>query len=110
MRIKVPPKRVREQFLLTCELEGCRKAVDLLTEHYGVRRMKIVLNGRKVGKHNIALYYENKAYFTKKGLKKRTVLHELYHHLVEVKGYELKDRIEEKEASNYAREFLKIRS
>ena len=107
MRIRIPSKRIRERFLITYELEGCQKAVNFLTDYYGTGRIKIILNGKKVGKHNIALYYENKAYFTKKGLKKRTVLHELYHHLVEVKGYELKDRIEEKEANNYAREFLK---
>jgi hypothetical protein len=46
-------------------------------------------------------------YFTKRGLKKRTALHELYHHLVYSKGMEKPDGIEEKEASNYAREFLK---
>jgi hypothetical protein len=68
--------------------------------------MKIILNGRKVGKHNIALYYENRAYFTKKGLKKRTVLHELYHHLVYSKGMKTPSEIEEKEANNYARDSL----
>jgi hypothetical protein len=49
MRIRIPSKRVREEFLITYELEGCQKATDFLTEYYGVRRMKIVLNGRKVG-------------------------------------------------------------
>lgn len=68
--------------------------------------MKIILNGRKVGKRNIALYYENKAYFTKIGLKKRTVLHELYHHLVKVKGHERLNKIEEKEAVCYAKDFV----
>jgi len=106
MRIKVPPQRVREQFLLTYELEGCQKAVDFLTEYYGVRRMKIVLDGKKVGKRYYAIYSRNKAYFTKKGLKKRTVLHELYHHLVKEKGLELSDGIEERQAISYARKFL----
>ena len=107
MRIRIPSKRIREKFLITYELEGCQEAVNFLTDYYGTRRIKIILNGKKVGKHNIALYYENKAYFTKKGLKKRTVLHELYHHLVHVKGFDLSSQIEEKEANNYAREFLK---
>jgi hypothetical protein len=107
LRVRVPAKRVREKFWIVYELEGCQKAINFLTGYYEVKRMKIFLNGRKVGNGNIALYFQNKAYFTKKGLKKRTVLHELYHHLVEVKGYELKGRIEEKEANNYAREFLK---
>jgi hypothetical protein len=107
MRIRIPSKRIRERFLIIYELEGCQKAVNFLTDYYGTGRIKIILNGRKVGKHNIALYYENRAYFTKKGLKKRTVLHELYHHLVYSKGMKTPDGIEEKEANNYAREFLK---
>jgi len=107
MRIWMPSKRLRERFFIVYELEGCQKAINFLTEYYEVKRMKIILNGRKVSKHNIALYYENKAYFTKKGLKKRTVLHELYHHLVYSKGMKKPDRTEEQEADNYAREFLK---
>ena len=69
--------------------------------------MRIILNGRKVGNGYAAYYFENKAYFTKKGLKKRTVLHEFYHHLLEKKGLELPEHIEEKEAHSYAREFVK---
>jgi hypothetical protein len=53
------------------------------------------------------LYFKNRAYFKREGLKRRIVLHELYHHLVEIKGYKLQNRIEEKEANNYTREFLK---
>lgn len=82
MRINIPPKKIREKFNLTYELRGCKKAVNLLTKYYGVRRMKIILNGKKVSRGHRAHYFENKAYFTKRGLKKRTVLHELYHHLV----------------------------
>jgi hypothetical protein len=110
LRIRIPSKRIRERFLIVYELEGCQKAVNFLTDYYGTRRIKIILNGKKVGKHNIALYYENKAYFTKKGLKKRTVLHELYHHLVCSKGIETSSGTEEKEANNYAREYLKYYS
>jgi len=109
MKIRIPRKRIRETFLLTYELKGCQKAIDFLTEYYGVRRMKIVLNGRKVGNGNTACYLENKAYFKKKGLKKRLVLHELYHHLTYSKGLDNPDRLEEKGANNYAREFLKNR-
>lgn len=118
MRIRIPPKRVRERFLIIYELQGCKKAIDFLTEYYGIRRMRIVFNWRKVGKRNIALYHKNKAYFTKKGLVplrgahpvggKRTVLHELYHHLVYVKGLELPDQVEENEANTYARTFLRV--
>lgn len=105
-KIRCPPKGIREKFLIIYELEGCQKAVNFLTDYYGTRRIKIILNGKKVGKHNIALYFENKAYFTKKGLKKRTVLHELYHHLVHAKGFDLSNQIEESEARAYAKEFL----
>jgi hypothetical protein len=105
LSVKLPPKRVREKFLIVYELEGCQKAVNYLTKYYAVRRMRIVLNGRKVGKRCIGAYYENRAYFKKEGLKKSVVLHELYHHLVEAKGYELQNRIEEKEANSYARFF-----
>jgi len=52
-----------------------------------------------------AVYFSNKAFFTKKGLKRRTVLHEFYHHLIETKGLELPERIEEKKAKEYARAF-----
>jgi hypothetical protein len=69
---------------LICELEGCQKAVDLLTEYYDVRGTRIRLNSRKVGKEDIAVSFENKAHFTKRGLTKRTVLHELDHHLAYV--------------------------
>jgi hypothetical protein len=108
MQIKVPRKKVREKFLLIYELEGCQKAVDFLTRYYGIRSMRIVLNGRKVGNGDLACYDRNKAYFTKRGLNKRTVLHELYHHLIDAKGLEKPIRKEEKEANIYAKTFLKI--
>ena len=88
------------------ELEGCQKGVDFLTKYYGVRRMKIKLNGRKVGNRWIASYFQNRAYFAKRGLNKRTVLHELYHHLVYVNGLEMPKTKEEKDANRYARDFL----
>jgi hypothetical protein len=103
--MRVPSKKVRERFLLIYELEGCQKAVDFLTKYYGVRRMKIKLNGRKVGNRWIASYFQNRAYFTKRGLTKRTVLHELYHHLVYVNDLETPKRKEEREANSYARNF-----
>jgi hypothetical protein len=108
MRIRVPSRKVRERFLLTYELEGCQKAVDYMTKHYRVKRMRIILNGRKVGNGDIAVYFENKAYFTKRGLKKRTILHELYHHLSYVNGLEMAERKEERDANFYARDFLCI--
>jgi hypothetical protein len=102
----IPRRRVREKFLLTYELKGCQKAVDFLTEHYGVKRMRIILNGRKVGNGDDACYLENKAYFSRRGLTKSTVLHELYHHLIETKGLEIPVRKEEREAKTFSQEFL----
>jgi len=70
--------------------------------------VKIILNGRKVGNGDSACYFENKAYFKKRGLRKRMVLHESYHHHVYVKGLGMPVRLEEKNANNYAKEFLKF--
>ena len=105
MRIRVPSKKICERFLLIYELEGCQKAVDFLTKYYGARRMKIRLDGRKVGNGDIAVYFENKAYFTKRGLTKQTILHELYHHLVYVKDLDVPKTTEEKTADSYVRCF-----
>jgi hypothetical protein len=49
----------------------------------------------------------NRAFFSKNGLTRKNVLHELYHHLVEMKGLELPERIEEKQTNRYAGEFVK---
>jgi hypothetical protein len=108
MRIRIPSKRVRENFHLTYEIKGCQKAVNFLTRHYRVRKMRIVLNGRKVGNGDIAVYFQNRAYFTKRGLTKRTVLHELYHHLVYVNSLDWHTTKEEKAANSYTSEFLHV--
>lgn len=106
MRFYVLSKKIRERFLSVYEVEGCQKAVDFLTEYYGVRRMRIRLNGRKVGNGDIAVYFQNKAYFTKRGLTKQTVLHEMYHHLVYVNGLDMTGTMEERAANSYARDFI----
>jgi len=108
LSVKLPPKRIREKFLIIYELEGCQKAVNYLSKYYGVRRMKIFLNGRKVGKWCLGLYRENCAYFKKEGLTKRIVLHEFYHNLIKTGRYELPITIEEREAERFSREFVKI--
>jgi hypothetical protein len=107
MRLRVPPKRVRQKFHLIYELEGCQKAVSFLSEYYGIKRMKIILNGKKVGRGYEAYYFEGGAYFSKRSLNKRNVLHEFFHFLIESKGLELPERMEEKQANSYAREFVK---
>ena len=96
-----------KQIYLILMLQGAQKAVDFLSEYYGVRRMRIILNGRKVGNGDDACYFKNKAYFTKRGLNKRNVLHEFYHHLIETKGLELPERVEEKQANMFASELVK---
>lgn len=107
MEIRIPSKKVCEEFHLTYELKGAQRGVDVLARYYGIRRMKIVLNGRKVGNGDEACYCKNKAYFTKRGLNKHNVLHELYHHLVDAKGWNLPRRKEEKDANSYLREFVR---
>lgn len=111
MRVRVPRRKVREKFLLIYELEGCQKAVNYLTRYYGIRKMKIIVDGRRVmrtktHKTYSAHYYRNRAYFSKRGLTKRTVLHELYHHLIGTKGLKMPLREEEKEVNNYAKRLL----
>ena len=69
--------------------------------------MKIILNGRKAGNGDSACYFENKAYLKKRGLKKGTILHELFHHLVSVNSWEMPNQAEEKEANSYAKEFVR---
>ena len=71
--------------------------------------MKMVLNGRKVGNGYNAWYFRNKAYFKKRELKKRIVLHELYHHFVSSYKLEIPSQTEEKQANSYARKLLKTK-
>jgi hypothetical protein len=108
LSIKLPPKKVREKFLIIYELKGCQKATNYLTKYYDVKSMRIFLNGRKVGSKCIAYYLNNRAYFKKIGLKKRVVLHEFYHHLIFSINLELTLRAEEKEANYYAKHFLNL--
>jgi len=105
MKVRVTRKRIRERFLLTYELWDARGQQTFCPEYYGVGRMTIVFDGRKVGSRWAVCYLENRAYFKKKGLKRRTALHELYHHLAYSKGVDEPYRIEEKEANNYAKKF-----
>jgi hypothetical protein len=109
VRIRIPSEKVCKKFHLTYELKGTQKGVDILTEYYRVRKMKIVLNGRTVMKGCQADYFENTACFTKKGLKKQLVLHELYHHLVENKRIDMPKSREESLANHFARDIMKIK-
>jgi hypothetical protein len=107
MKIRIPSKKVCEKFHLTYELKGAEKAVKVLTEFYGIRRMKIIVDGRRVMRACEADYFEGIACFTKKGLNKRNVLHELYHHVVENNGLEMSEKIEEMEANRFANEIMR---
>ena len=107
MKIRIPSKRICEKFHLTYELKGAEKAVKVLTEFYRIGRMKIIVDGRRVMRACEADYFEGIACFTKKGLNKRNVLHELYHHIVENNGLEMSERREEMEANLFVREVMK---
>ncbi len=85
------------------ELKGAQKAVDMLSRYYGIRRMRIVVDGRRVGNSDYACYYDYIAYFKKRKLNKRNVLHEYFHHLAFVYDLELSDSREEREANRYSR-------
>lgn len=63
--------------------------------------------GKRKSNGWVACYYENKAYFTKNGLSRFNVLHEFYHHLADMNKLELPSRTEEKEANDFATEFIK---
>ena len=102
--MKLPPKKIIRKFFLIYELEGAQKGVDVLTKYYRIPKMKIILDGRKVMKGHPCDYFEGIACFTKKGLNKKNVLHELYHHIVNKKGLEISEKKEEWEASRFVRE------
>jgi len=106
----IPTKRVCEEFRLIYELQGAQKAINFLARYYKIRRMKIIVDGRRVGNSDEASYdYETyTAYFKKKGLNRFNVLHEFYHHLANIKDWELSERREEREADRYADKFLRI--
>ena len=107
MRIRIPTMKVCQKFHLTYELKGAEKAVKVLTEFYGIRRMKIIVDGRRVMRACEADYFEGIACFTKKGLNRRNVLHELYHHIIEAKGIKMPQMKEERMASLFVREVIR---
>jgi len=102
----IPSKKVCEEFYLTYELKGAQKAIDIVSRYYGIRRMKVVVDGRKVGNGYEACYNDNFAYFKKRGLNKRNVLHEFYHHLAYVFDWSMSDKMEEREANRYSKTFM----
>ena len=107
MRIRIPSRKVCGKFHLTYELKGAQKGVNVLTEYYGIRKMKIIVDGRRVMRGYVCDYFEGIACFTKRGLKKRNVLHELYHHLVEANGIEMSEKKEERLASVFVTEIMR---
>ena len=103
MRIRIPTMKVCREFHLTYELKGAVKAVEVLIKYYGIPKMKIIMDGRRVMRACECDYFEGIACFTKKGLNKRNVLHELYHHIVENKELDTTERKEEKEANRFVK-------
>jgi len=110
MRLRFPSRNVCEKFHLTYELEGAQKGANVLTSYYRVKRMKVVVDGRRVSKGYSAEYLRNKAYFKRREIRKRLVLHEFYHHLAEAKGIVLKRREEERLADEFARKVMRGRT
>lgn len=100
----IPSKKVCKDFYLVYELEGAQKAVNLLAKYYKIKRMKIVVDGRRVGRKYVSFYLDNKSYFKKNSLRRRIVLHEFYHHLV-YNGKVVPEK-EELEADNYAKTII----
>ena len=70
--------------------------------------MKIIVDGRRVGRENKAYYNECTAYFKKRGLNKRNVLHEFYHHLIYVYNLGVINNIEGRDANRYSKIVLDI--
>ena|SRR3972149_8108264 len=107
MKRLIPSRKVRENVLLTYELKGAQKGVDLLAGYYDIRRMKIILDGKRVGRGYEACYDKFIGYFTKKGFHRKNVLHEFYHHLAFVCNFNMENNEEEKAANNFVINFLK---
>jgi len=103
----IPPKKVCEEFYLTYEFKSAQKAVDMLSRHYGIKRMKIIVDGRKVGNSYEACYNNNFAYFKKRGLNKRNILHEFYHHLANAFYWDMNKKVEERRANSYVEVLIK---
>ena len=107
MEIRIPSRKVCEEFHLTYELKGAQRGADVLAKYYGIRKMKLVLNGIKVGNGCDACYGRNMAYFKKSGLNKANVLHEFFHHIAYVKKWEMTESREERGANRFTREVLR---
>jgi hypothetical protein len=107
MRLRFPSKNACERFHLTYELQGAQKGANVLTRFYRVRSVKIVVDGRRVYKAYSAEYLRNRAYFKRREIRKRLVLHELFHHIVEAKGLTMPLYEEERRADEFARKVLR---
>ena len=64
--------------------------------------MKLIVNGRRVTRGCDGIYFEGVACFTKNGLNKQNILHELYHHIVENFALEIPEKKEEREPEGTA--------
>ena len=103
----IPSKKIREEFSLIYNLKGAQKSINFLSKYYKVKKMKIIVDGRKVPRKSLAYYLDNEAYFKKRGLKKKVVLHEFYHHLVF--NNIISSKREEWEADNYSKKMNRLK-
>ena len=85
---------------------GIQSSILLVFRYSEVHRGTYSVLGRKQVE-GVAFYMSNRAVFKKRGLDRRTILHEVFHHLANANGLVMPERTEEKEANDYARQFLK---
>jgi hypothetical protein len=67
----------------------------------------MILDGRRVAKDSECDYLDSVARFTKTGLNKQNILHELYHHIIEHLEIEISEKKEEKEAEIFVNHYRK---
>ena len=111
MRKVIPSKRMCERFRLTYELKRAQKTVDLLARYYEIRRMKMIVDGRRVGDADRACCDDDNftACFKKGTIGKCLVLHEFYHHLANLEDWDISERREGIEANGFASRVLERR-
>jgi hypothetical protein len=108
----LPSDEICKGFRNLCTNKSVQDAVNMLSRHYQIPIMKTVFyefsSSDKICKNARAVYYtaELAAYFDKTGYSQTTILHEFYHHLVNVGvAFAESDEQEEYLADEYAKQF-----
>jgi len=104
----IPPKSVCEDALSMLGVGNYKGMLRCLGDYYGIVRLQLLHDPSKVPEEYVACYHSDEGVaYSKSPVEPRTVLHELFHHLVAnrvVIVYEGDD--EETLASRYAELFL----